>query len=487
MEFEPVIGLEVHAQLLTRSKMFCGCSAAYADAPPNTHVCPVCMGAPGVMPVINEEAVRDTVKVALALHCEIPPFSKFDRKNYPYPDLVKGYQISQYDMPMSRHGYLDVAMDGATFRVGIVRVHLEEDTAKLLHRLPATRGPRADGAYSLMDINRSGVPLMEIVSAPDIHSPEQARAYAQTLRSVLQYLGVNEGDMEKGSLRCDANISLRPRGTTGLGVKTEVKNMNSFRALQAALAYEIRRQAEVLRSGGTLVQETRGWDEARGETLPQRSKEFAHDYRYFPEPDLPPLEFSPAYVEEVRASLPELADARRARLMAQYGLREADAATITASKALADFYEAAVVAAPDGAARTMANYLLSDVGGLLNAQGIEIDESKLTPKNLAAVVRLLQDGTLNSKTARAVLEETFTTGKDPAAIVKEKGLTKIADPAQLEPIVRTVVASSSKPVADYRAGKTAALEVLVGKVMAQTRGRADTAVARELLQKALAE
>src|SRR5205085_2295053 len=305
MEFEPVIGLEVHAQLLTRSKMFCGCSAAYADAPPNTHVCPVCMGAPGVMPVINEEAVRDTVKVALALHCEIPPFSKFDRKNYPYPDLVKGYQISQYDMPMSRHGYLDVAMDGATFRVGIVRVHLEEDTAKLLHRSDM------GGAYSLMDINRSGVPLIEIVSAPDIHSPEQARA----------------------------------------------------------------------------------WDEARGETLPQRTKEFAHDYRYFPEPDLPPLEFSPAYVEEVRASLPELADARRARLVAQYGLPEADAATITASKTLADFYEDAVAAAPDGAARDVANRLLSDVGGLLNAQGIEIDESKLTSKNLAAVVHLLRDGT----------------------------------------------------------------------------------------------
>jgi aspartyl-tRNA(Asn)/glutamyl-tRNA(Gln) amidotransferase subunit B len=338
-----------------------------------------------------------------------------------------------------------------------------------------------------MDINRSGVPLIEIVSAPDIHSPEQARAYAQTLRSVLQYLGVNEGDMEKGSLRCDANISLRPRGTTGLGVKTEVKNMNSFRALQAALAYEVRRQAEVLRSGGTLVQETRGWDEARGETLPQRSKEFAHDYRYFPEPDLPPLEFSAAYVEEVRASLPELADARRTRLVAQYGLPEADAATLTASRALADFYEAAAAAAPQGAARTVANYLLRDVGGLLNAQGIEIDESKLTSENLAAVVRLLLDGTLSSKTAPAVLEATFNTGKDPAAIVKEKGLTRIADPAQLEPIVRTVVASSSKPVADYKAGKTAALEALLGKVMGQTRGRADPDVARELLQKALAE
>ncbi len=481
MDYEPVIGLEVHAQVLTKSKMFCGCSASYADAPPNTHVCPVCMGAPGVMPVINAEAVRDTVKVALALNCEIPQFSKFDRKNYPYPDLVKGYQISQYDMPLSRDGYLDVEMDGESFRVGIVRVHLEEDTAKLLHR--------SDGAesYSLMDVNRSGVPLMEIVSAPDMHSPEQARAYFQTLRSVLQYLGVNDGDMEKGSLRCDANISLRPAGTSGLGVKTEIKNMNSFRAVRDALAYEITRQAEILRNGGSIVQETRGWDEASGKTLPQRSKEFAHDYRYFPEPDLPPLDLSPAYVEEVRASLPELANARRARLVAQYGLPEADAAVLTAAKSLADFYEAAVAAAPEGAARDVANRLLSDVGGLLNARGIELEQSKLTPENLAAVSRLVRDGTLNSKTARAVLEETFETGKEPATIVKEKNLAKIADPAVLEPIVRAVIEANAKAVADYRAGKTAALQALAGQVMGRTRGQADPAVANELLKRALGE
>src|SRR5579875_3801463 len=289
MDYEPVIGLEVHAQLLTKSKMFCGCSADYADAPPNTHVCPVCMGAPGVMPVINEEAVRDTVKVALALHCEIPQFSKFDRKNYAYPDLVKGYQISQYDMPLSHDGYLDVEVEGeGTQRAGIVRVHLEEDTAKLLHQSDSL------GAYSLMDVNRSGVRLMEIVSQPDIHSPEQARAYFMALRTVLQYLGVNDGDMESGSLRCDANVSIRPKGSTKLGTKTEVKNMNSFRSVRDALAYEIARQTEVLNAGGTIVQETRGWDEARGVTVPQRSKEFAHDYRYFPEPDLPPLELSRA-------------------------------------------------------------------------------------------------------------------------------------------------------------------------------------------------
>ncbi len=480
-EFEPVIGLEVHAQLLTRSKMFCGCSAAYADAPPNTHVCPVCMGAPGVMPVINAEAVRDTVKVALALHCDIPEFSKFDRKNYPYPDLVKGYQISQYDMPLSRDGYLDVEMDGASFRVGIVRVHLEEDTAKLVHRSDL------DGTYSLMDVNRSGVPLMEIVSAPDIHSPEQARAYFQTLRAVLQYLGVNDGDMEKGSLRCDANISLRPKGTTGLGVKTEIKNMNSFRAVRDALAYEIARQTRVLQGGGTITQETRGWDEARGETLPQRSKEFAHDYRYFPEPDLPPLTLSRAYVGEVRAALPELAGARRARFVTEYELPEADADVLTRSKGLADFFEQTAAAAPAGRARDVANRLLSDVGGILNAQGIELEASKLTPQNLAAVVGLVHDGTLNNKTARTVLEETLTTGKAPQAIVRERGLSKIADPAQLEPIVRQVVASTPKAVADYRAGKTAALDALFGKVMGQTRGQADPAVARELLERALAE
>jgi len=480
-EFEPVIGLEVHAQVLTRSKMFCGCSAAYADAAPNTHVCPVCMGAPGVMPVINETAVRDTVKTALALHCAIPPYSKFDRKNYPYPDLVKGYQISQYDMPLSEDGYLDVEVDGQTHRVGIVRVHLEEDTAKLVHR--------SDGneRYSLMDVNRSGVPLMEIVSRPDMHSPDEARAYFQALRQVLLYLGVNDGDMQSGSLRCDANISLRPAGTTGLGVKTEIKNMNSFRAVRDALAYEIARQAEVLRGGGAITQETRGWDEARGVTVAQRSKEQAHDYRYFPEPDLPPLEISPAYVAEVHATLPELAPARRARFVAEYGLSEADADLLTQAKRLADFYEAAVSAAPEGAAPAVANRLLNDVGGMLNARGIDVEESKLTPEHLAAVVALTRDGTLNNKSARDVLEETFATGKAPRAIVKERGFAKISDPTQLEPIVRNVVAGNPKPAADYRAGKTAAIEALFGKVMGQTRGQADPVVARALLQKALAE
>ncbi len=481
MEYEPVIGLEVHAQPLTQSKMFCSCSAAYADAPPNTHVCQVCMGSPGVMPTINGEAVRKTVMTALALHCHIPEFSKFDRKNYPYPDLVKGYQISQYDMPLSEDGYLDVETDGETHRVGIVRVHLEEDTAKLVHR------DEGGERYSLMDVNRSGVPLMEIVSSPEIYSPEQARAYFQTLRQVLQYLGVSEGDMEKGALRCDANISLRPRGSSGLGVKTEIKNMNSFRAVRDALAYEITRQTEVLQAGGTIGQETRGWDEARGVTVPQRSKEFAHDYRYFPEPDLPPLELSAAYVDPIRAALPELAPARRARFVEEYALPEADARLLTEARSLADFYEQAVAAAPAGTARDVANRLLNDVNGILSAQGLELEASRLTPQNLGALVALTGDGTLNSKTAKSVLEETLTTGTAPAQIVKEKGLAKIVDPAQLEPVVRRIVAANPKPVADYHAGKAAALQALFGKVMGETRGQADPDVARRLLEQALAE
>ena len=476
MDYEPVIGLEVHAQLLTKSKMFCACSADYADAPPNTHVCQVCMGAPGVMPVANEEAVRDTVKVALALHCTIPPFSKFDRKNYFYPDLPKGYQISQYDMPLSEGGYLDIEVEGGeTRRIGVTRVHLEEDTAKSVHHSDAA------GAYSLIDLNRSGVPLIEIVGEPDPRSPEEARAYFQALRTVLQYLGVNDGDLEKGSLRCDANVSVRPKGSATFGTKVEIKNMNSFRSVRDALAYEIVRQSEVLNAGGTIVQETRGWNEARGVTVEQRSKEYAHDYRYFPEPDLPPLELAREYVDEVRATLPELAPARRTRFVTQYGLPEHDAAVLTTSKELADFYEAAVAAAPEGAARDVANFLLNSSGGL------DVASSKLTPDNLAAVARLFRDGTLNSKTAKAVMEETFASGQSPDAIVKEKGYAKISDPAQLAPVVRAVVDGNAKAVADYKAGKAAALQALFGQVMGRTKGQADPAVARQLLEQALVE
>src|SRR5215471_17180257 len=328
-DFEIVIGLEVHSQLLTKSKMFCSCSTDYAYAAPNTHVCPVCMGMPGVLPVINQQAVAYTIMTALALNCTIPEYSKFDRKNYPYPDLMKGYQISQYDVPLSRNGYLTFDLNGQTRRIGITRVHLEEDTARLLHH----------EGYSLIDINRSGTPLMEIVSEPDMRSPEEARLYMQKLREILVYLGVSSGHMEEGSLRCDANISVRPRGQQELGVKTEIKNMNSFRAVERALEYEAKRQIAMVRAGETIHQETRGWVETRGITVPQRSKEFAHDYRYFPEPDLPPLIISRVWVEELRAQLPELPDARRTRYMREYGLSAQDANVLTEEKALGDYFE----------------------------------------------------------------------------------------------------------------------------------------------------
>src|SRR5437667_6089426 len=353
-DFEVVIGLEVHSQLLTKSKMFCSCSTGYANAAPNTHVCPICMGMPGVMPVINAQAVRYTIMTALALHCTIPEYSKFDRKNYPYPDLMKGYQISQYDIPLSKNGYLAIEHKGHIKRIGITRVHLEEDTARLLHH---------DG-YSLVDINRSGTPLMEIVSEPDLRTPEEARLYMQKLREILVYLGVSSGRMEEGSLRCDANISIRPGGQQDLGVKTEIKNMNSFRSVERALTYEAQRQIELLRTGQAIHQETRGWVETRGVTVPQRSKEYAHDYRYFPEPDLPPLLISSDWVEELRIHLPELPDARRARYIIEFGLSVQDANVLTEDKALGDYFEQVMAAShvSDRNARAKAarNWLLRE-------------------------------------------------------------------------------------------------------------------------------
>jgi len=337
MEYETIIGLEVHVQLLTKSKMFCRCSADYASAPPNTHVCPVCLGMPGVLPTINKRAIEYAIMTALALNCSIPEHTRFDRKNYPYPDLMKGYQISQYDNPLSRNGWLTIEVDGKSKRIGITRVHQEEDVAKLFHR-----SDLAGETYSLVDVNRSGVPLMEVVSEPDIRSPEEAREYLMKLRSILQYLGVSTGNMEEGSFRCDANVSIRPAGTTKFMPKVEVKNMNSFKAVYLALGYEVERQKKLAEEGGRLVQETRGWVEEKGATVSQRSKEYAHDYRYFPEPDLPPMEFSRALVDEIRSRLPELPDARRDRFMLQYeqyGLSRYDANNLTSSKERADRFE----------------------------------------------------------------------------------------------------------------------------------------------------
>src|SRR5450755_571012 len=481
-EFEVVIGLEVHSQLLTKSKMFCPCSTGYANAAPNTHVCPICMGMPGVMPVINEEAVRYTIMTALALNCTIPEYSKFDRKNYPYPDLMKGYQISQYDIPLSKDGYLSVELHGQERRIGITRVHLEEDTARLLHH----------PGYSLIDITRSGTPLMEIVSEPDMRSPEEARLYMQKLREILVYLGVSSGRMEEGSLRCDANISIRPYGQQELGVKTEIKNMNSFRAVERALEYEARRQMTVLREGGTIHQETRGWVETRGVTVGQRSKEQAHDYRYFPEPDLPPLLITRASVEEMRASLPELPDARRLRYKAEFGLSEQDANVLTEDKALGDYFERimAVSTVKDRSARakSASNWLLSEVVRLLNASSIAIQDSPFKAEALANLLDLLDKERITGKQAKEVLDDAFVSGELPEEIVTRKGIKPpISDQGALEGIIEEVIANNPKSVSDYRSGKANAVQFLVGQVMKRTRGQAKADLVQTLLRKKLDE
>lgn len=481
-DFEIVIGLEVHSQLLTKSKMFCGCSTDYANDAPNTHVCPVCMGMPGVLPVINQQAVAYTIMTALALHCNIPAYSKFDRKNYSYPDLMKGYQISQYDIPLSNDGYLMIEYNGQTRKVGITRVHLEEDTARLLHH----------DSYSLIDINRSGTPLMEIVSEPDMRSPEEARLYMQKLREILVYLGVSSGRMEEGSLRCDANISIRARGQQELGVKSEIKNMNSFRSVERALEYEAQRQIAMARAGETIHQETRGWVEAKGITVPQRSKEQAHDYRYFPEPDLPPLLISQSWVEELRAALPELPDARLARYRSEFGLSVQDATVLIEEKALGDYFEQVMdvseVSDSKARAKAASNWLLSEVVRLLKANAISIQSCPLSPASLANLLDLLDKGRINGTQAKEVLDEAFASGDLPEAIVEKRGLKPpISDQGELNRIIEGVIVSNPKSVNDYRGGKTNALQWLVGQVMKQTRGQAKADIVQKLLKSQLDE
>jgi aspartyl-tRNA(Asn)/glutamyl-tRNA(Gln) amidotransferase subunit B len=474
--YEPIIGLEVHAQIRTKSKMFCGCSADYFDAPPNTHVCPVCLGLPGVLPVINQAAVEATLMTALALNCEIPEACKFDRKNYFYPDLMKGYQISQYDLPFSRNGWLTIEVDGQTRRIGIERVHLEEDTARLLHRTDAH-----GRAYSLVDVNRSGVPLMEIVSKPDLRSAAEARAYLIKLHAILQALGISSGHLEEGAFRCDANISLRPVGSTELGTKTEIKNMNSFRAVYRALEYEIARQTAILEEGGQIVQETRGWVEDRGITVPQRSKEFAHDYRYFPEPDLPPVFVSREWVAQLRARLPELPDARRERYQREYGLSAYDAGQLAGSHAIAQFFERTVALYPKP--KVVANWVQGELFRLLkDRETLDLSDLRLTPEHLAELLTLVDRGVLSLALARQVFEEAFATGERPEAIVQARGLAQISNTAELERVVDAVLATNPRPVADYRAGKEAALSFLMGQVMKATRGKANPGVVAELLR-----
>jgi aspartyl-tRNA(Asn)/glutamyl-tRNA(Gln) amidotransferase subunit B len=482
VNYETIIGLEVHAQLLTRSKMFCGCSADYASTPPNTHVCPVCMGMPGVLPVINRQAVEYTMMTALALNCPISELTKFDRKNYPYPDLVKGYQISQYDAPIGQKGWLTIEVDGETKKIGITRVHLEEDTAKLLHRASP------DGKdYSLVDINRSGCPLMEIVGEPDLRSPEEARQYLIKLRSILQYLGVSTGNMEEGSFRCDANISLLPEGGKEFTPKVEVKNMNSFKAVFLAMEYEAQRQRKAVAEGKKLVQETRGWVEDKGKTVSQRSKEYAHDYRYFPEPDLPPLLIGRDWVEEVRKKLPELPEARRDRFIAEYGLPQYDADFLTREKALAEYFEECAAVGKEVSPKEVSNWLLGEVSGIMNANNVGISgfSKRVSPKNLTGLLVLEERRVVNMPTAKSVLGEMYKTASDAMSIIKESGLSQISDTAELEKIVAEVINSNVQPVADFKAGKETALKFLVGQVMRATKGRANPQLVNEMLKQKL--
>ncbi|RLT26881.1 MAG: Asp-tRNA(Asn)/Glu-tRNA(Gln) amidotransferase subunit GatB [Chloroflexi bacterium] len=490
-EYEVVIGLETHVQLKTESKMFCPCSSAYFDTDPNTHACPVCMGMPGMLPVINRKAVEYTILAGLAMGCTIPEYSKFDRKNYPYPDLMKGYQISQFDQPLCLGGGLEIEADGETRYVHLERIHLEEDTARSLHR--------NDGigeGYTLLDVNRAGVPLMEIVTTPDMRSAAQAVAYMRKLRQVIRSIGVGDADMEKGGFRCDANVSLRPWGSETLGAKVEVKNMNSFRSVQRAIETEIVRQTAILNAGGTIVQETRGFVDATGETQSQRSKEGAHDYRYFPEPDLPPLKISTAEVDALRARLPELPDARSARFESQYGLTTATAKLLNETHEEADAFEATTRLTAEGAtgdavlarARAAANWIIGDLARLRRAEvGAERawDEIPVTPAHIAELVKITEDGTITGTTAKQVLDVAFETGQMPSAIVAERGLAQVKDSAEIDRVAAAVIEANPKPVADYQGGKATAIQFLVGQVMRELKGRADATGAAEALRKQL--
>jgi len=489
MNYETIIGLEVHAQLLTKSKMFCRCSADYASAPPNTHVCPVCLGMPGVLPTINQQAIEYTIMTALALNCTIPEYTKFDRKNYPYPDLMKGYQISQYDAPLGHHGWLTIEVNDEKKRIDITRVHLEEDVAKLIHYTSPGKE-----SYSLVDVNRAGVPLMEIVGEPDLHSPEEARQYLIKLRSILQYLSVSTGNMEEGSFRCDANISIRSENSPESMAKVEVKNMNSFRAVYRAMEYEAKRQRKAVAEGKKLVQETRGWVEEKEKTVPQRSKEYAHDYRYFPEPDLPPLVLSRDWVEEIRSKLPELPEARRDRFVAEYNLPLYDTNLLTSSKAMADYFEDCLKTEeynklpPSKGAKEVSNWLLGETSRIMNANSIDINKfgERVEPEQLCRLI-VQSQSVINIATAKSVLEEMFKTGKDADDIITQQGLSQISDTEAIEAEVVTAINSNKQAVADYTAGKAQALKFLVGQVMKATRGRANPQVVNKLLEKKLKE
>jgi aspartyl-tRNA(Asn)/glutamyl-tRNA(Gln) amidotransferase subunit B len=479
-DFETVIGLECHVELSTATKMFCGCRNEFG-APPNTNTCPVCLGLPGSLPVPNEQAIESTIRIGLALGSEIAPRALFHRKNYFYPDMPKNFQISQYDLPLCGGGHLDIDALGETKRVGMNRVHLEEDTGKTTHA--GTTGRIAEAEYALVDYNRAGLPLVEVVSEPDMRTAEEARAYLTELRALLEALGVSDVRMEEGSLRCDCNISVRPHGHPEYGVKVEIKNLNSIRSLYNAVRYEEERQRRAVRDGESLVQETRHWDENKGITSPLRSKEYAFDYRYFPEPDLPPVEPSPEWIERIRASLPELPAARRKRYEDAYGLKPTVARHLAGSRDWARFFEDALElgAAPDAAA----NWMTQDLAGLLNESHLELAESGVTAQHLADLVALTSDGTISSAGAKQALAEAFESGKPIAEIVDAKGLRQVSDTSALEPVIDEVIAENPGPVAQFRGGKDTAINALVGPVMKKTRGSANPEVVKQLLRERL--
>jgi aspartyl-tRNA(Asn)/glutamyl-tRNA(Gln) amidotransferase subunit B len=478
MPYEPVIGLEVHAELLTESKIFCACSAKFG-AEPNENTCPVCLGMPGVLPVLNRRVVEFTIRTGLATNCTIASISRWARKNYFYPDLPKGYQITQYELPICTGGYLDIEVAGSTKRVGLTRIHMEEDTGKNIHD--------AHGDASLVDFNRSGVPLMEIVSEPDMRSPEEAGAYLRKLRSILRYLEVCDGNMEEGSFRCDANISVRPRGTSELGTKIEIKNMNSFRAVEKALEYEVGRQERVLAEGGTLEQETRLWDPDREMTRSMRSKEYAHDYRYFPDPDLLPLEISTAWIEEIRTALPELPEARRARFIAQYGVPDYDAEVLTARKDVADYYE--MVVGAHGNPKAVSNWVMGDIQRVVRERKLDdalvISEWPVPAGHLAGLVRLIDEGTISGKIAKTVFEEMVQSGREPARIVEEKGLTQVTDDNAIIAVIDAIMAANAEKVTEYRGGKDKLFGYFVGQTMKATQGKANPQKVNALLKEKL--
>jgi len=475
--YEPVIGLEVHVQLATRTKIFCGCPTSFG-APPNTNVCPVCLGLPGALPVLSRQAVELAIQAALALNCTVNPRSIFARKNYFYPDLPKGYQISQYDQPLAEHGYVDIEVDGARKRIGVTRVHMEDDAGKSIHD-----GFKDSSRYTYVDLNRCGTPLIEIVSEPDMRSSEEAYAYLTELKQVLQYVDVSTCDMEKGHLRCDANVSVRLKGAEQFGVKVEVKNLNSFRFLKMAVEQEIARQVGIIESGGRIVQETRLFNVDTGETVGMRSKEHAHDYRYFPEPDLVPLRVSEAWMMRIREEMPELPAARRKRFIESYGLREYDAHVLTQTRAMSDYFEKVAAAGKDP--RAAANWVMGDLAGLLKQAGKEITESPVTPENLGSLLALIAQGKISSKLAKEILPKMFATSDAPEAIMQREGLEQISDEGALGKIIDEVLAGNPKQVEQFRGGKAAVLGFLVGQVMKASRGQADPAAVNRLLKEKL--